>query len=1117
MKPGNNNQSLNYKNLSEFNPHELRELALYLHTRGFNVVPVHYKEPIGSWSPDRRLTREELEKRLESEKLTGIAIVGGQIENEKAKNLIAVLIDVDNPLILQKTQKLAKLLEKTAVWKTGLRCPKCGDKTLEKTENDVLMFRCKNCGEVFTSDEALRGYGALVFVQKEDNIKLTTRRLKAVEILVTNYQLIPPSLHPSGVRYEWVIDLNTITVLSPARFEEIIREVERAVKGEEKEEKKEKELKASQASHKVSYLRKLSDEEIGQIVEKLKPHYKVGERQNIWLYLSGWFAKAGISPVSAAKVLLRLYSENKDDDSLKMRHEALVRSYKKAGIDITPLAGELTQLFGFEPHDVAIEDREEVKGRAGLEELIGGEICEDIARIVETRKRGFRDLSDKKVGKIVGILSEPYTTLAQEGTEKLFSYRLAEWGAVAGISPVLISEILKTLNAGTGSDPKEVIPGIIAGYRGKVDLKELEKVFNTEINLNNLEICLEEFERAPSIFELLLEGFKTPPISHLNKRKAIDTLQELENFFGRGSPSPQDPVIEEVSYDPPYLLFADRKEFEVYILREDVITIAWKGKKQKEKEKIYVKKEPVFYGAPVEVVVYASPLGEITRYRVVWKVSTRPRPIVIGPATIDEIYVRLKLEGLVVKSYRGQDYLNILIEAFCKKKLAEIKTEVEIPGVFLIDGKLQCTVKYARPSSGELEKALLLLNELANEWFGNVRPKFSRMIRWSVISPFIFAIKQSGRWIKLPFIKGDPQAGKSTMAEIAINIWRWNGGEKPGSSINTIPRFGEVIRRTTFPTLINETAPIFGSLNRDLEDVIKNAIDKTVARGRFIRQGVYEEIMAFSPLIFTTNRGLPKEEATRARFFFINVTRGDAPSEERKKEFNEKIRPRIFRELFPVGDFVLDYVMSKFKDGLPHDIADKWEELAIEILERAYEHAGLEAPDWIYDSYEERGEEEFEEELRLRIREFLAKRIDEAFFKGVGRLAGYEVVDSVSSSNVEHEFRVRAVIEKKLIPWLFAKEDSVYIMRGIIEELEKQDIEVAGGLQSLAELFKWEYIPKKSFKVGGKVMNCSVVRVDYSEFKEFVTMGVEKLEELEESEAQEPVAVVEDIDFTRWS
>ena len=225
---------------SQVNRDELRELALFLHTCGFNVVPVHYKEPIGSWSPNKRLTKEELKKRLESEKLTGIAIVGGEIENEKKKNLIAVLIDVDNPLILKETPKLAELLEKTAKWKTGLRCPKCGNKHIERTGE---KFRCKNCGELFTQEEAGRGYGALVLVEKADNVKLSTiRDLKVVEILVNNYQLIPPSLHPSGVRYEWVIDLNKMWVLSPAEFEEIIKEIEKA--GGKKEEKKEEEALA---------------------------------------------------------------------------------------------------------------------------------------------------------------------------------------------------------------------------------------------------------------------------------------------------------------------------------------------------------------------------------------------------------------------------------------------------------------------------------------------------------------------------------------------------------------------------------------------------------------------------------------------------------------------------------------------------------------------------------------------------------------------------------------------------------------------------------------------------------------------------------------------------------
>ncbi|MEM1831301.1 MAG: hypothetical protein QXJ97_07220 [Desulfurococcaceae archaeon] len=53
----------------------------------------------------------------------------------------------------------------------------------------------------------------------------------------------------------------------------------------------------------VEKLRELSDSEILRIVDLLKDAYRPGYRQFIVLYLSGWLAKARVSPISAIKAV----------------------------------------------------------------------------------------------------------------------------------------------------------------------------------------------------------------------------------------------------------------------------------------------------------------------------------------------------------------------------------------------------------------------------------------------------------------------------------------------------------------------------------------------------------------------------------------------------------------------------------------------------------------------------------------------------------------------------------------------------------------------------------------------------------------------------------------------
>jgi len=127
-------------------------------------------------------------------------------------------------------------------------------------------------------------------------------------------------------------------------------------------------------------LRELSDADILKLKELLKPAYRPGYRQHIWLYVSGWAAKARISPVSVAKALRILYEETGDEDSIRTRGSALCYSYGKAGVDLEPYAEELRAIFGEEPYGLAKSFApESVKGSTGLQEVLEAVLGEEAA------------------------------------------------------------------------------------------------------------------------------------------------------------------------------------------------------------------------------------------------------------------------------------------------------------------------------------------------------------------------------------------------------------------------------------------------------------------------------------------------------------------------------------------------------------------------------------------------------------------------------------------------------------------------------------------------------------------------------------------------------------------
>jgi len=350
---------------------ELVEAGLRLYDYGFNIVPVgRDKRPLSStWSNKQRVPRDELEKRLGE--ASGIALVAGDLNPFDYR---LIILDVDNPRVaLSKSPKLKDLATYSVSWKTGLRCPHCGDKHL-----DILgdgRYKCQRCGQEFSlGDVKERGLGILFLVDRAvaDKYGLDkTRRLGDVELLVENYQLLPPSLHPHGVKYEWISPLELdsptagIIVLSEEDLKELLKELELV-----KEEKAEKKAETPVEAQKQTQLRELANTEILKVVEALRSIYVPGYRQMIWLYLSGWGAKAGISPVSIAQILVTLYSELQDEDNIKTRGSAIVYSYKKTGISLEPYWEKLKEVLGEEPYGSPSEKNEEnIRGFSGLQEI----------------------------------------------------------------------------------------------------------------------------------------------------------------------------------------------------------------------------------------------------------------------------------------------------------------------------------------------------------------------------------------------------------------------------------------------------------------------------------------------------------------------------------------------------------------------------------------------------------------------------------------------------------------------------------------------------------------------------------------------------------------------------
>jgi hypothetical protein len=265
----------------------------------YNVIPVdaqkrplapQYRECYGRPCPE---LAQLFESRSIKKKQAGIALLGRI--NPFYPEKVLVIIDVDDPR--KFPEEAGDLLKDTWRWFTGPRCPRDGDKHGIKCESGV----CRHGDHEFRLEEAVRGeaYAVLAPAEAEKLVGAGVVKLMggAVELRVRGYQILPPSLHPSGVTYEWVVppwqngEFEHPKELSVEEFKRFVE-----ILGLQKTEEAPKPQGA--APKKCRKHKELSDRDIDAVLEVVKPHYLPGFRNAVLYALLGILKRLCCSPDS---------------------------------------------------------------------------------------------------------------------------------------------------------------------------------------------------------------------------------------------------------------------------------------------------------------------------------------------------------------------------------------------------------------------------------------------------------------------------------------------------------------------------------------------------------------------------------------------------------------------------------------------------------------------------------------------------------------------------------------------------------------------------------------------------------------------------------------------------
>lgn len=522
------------------------------------------------------------------------------------------------------------------------------------------------------------------------------------------------------------------------------------------------------------------------------------------------------------------------------------------------------------------------------------------------------------------------------------------------------------------------------------------------------------------------------------------------------------------------------------------------------KGELHSKETPVIEAVPKRLTVYDSEfVEELPRtFKVVWKSKHSNRLFTSTGsgtgATIQDIEKSLISAGYTHNKRLLGDVVSAMINSMIDDGFAEMKDTIDNKGVYYnIDEDKLLVVKLdtSKPSKDEILQGISTLNELYSA-YSEESTTFATVIKWSLVSIFSYAIKQTGTWIPWLYLVGTGQSGKTTMANIGAYFYRMPNKDINigGGSFNSDFRIGNVLSEDCTLHVVNEPAPTFRT--ETLTDLIKNCVEMEICRK--VQGKVYP---AFSPIIFTANNFIPEMDSLYRRLFIIDFNYDQRKSKNSKKAFENKFHVQspsisMLRDLSAFGRVAIREVMSDTSL-----LFDDWQELADKLFKKSYELVDEPFPEWLAQWSKDKELDDLDNTQIENIRGILVDELYNAR-KRVTLRGDYGQIEEfkldgneVSSNSKEFETLYWDLINERVFNWCLphkprGKPRSVFLNQGF-KRLLKIHLEEIGTLKSIGQLLKWEY-KKVNF---GNTQSRGLL-VPFEEFMSFIYPSVDN-DELE--------------------
>ncbi len=681
-------------------------------------------------------------------------------------------------------------------------------------------------------------------------------------------------------------------------------------------------------------------------------------------------------------------------------------------------------------------------GGATLQASAGGGAQREGRAPARPPPQRLRELSADEVRAVYDAVKDAY----RPGYRQVLMLYLAGWGAKAGVHPASIARVLKLLHESSGDDdPIPQRASSIAYSYAKAGVwseelrKSVEEVLGSRI-YSPAGQQPEEVKGRTGLEELLTQA--------LGEEVALERLWVLQNVFGRAAGNV---VIYALDFSKGKYLVVREDKCRTYLaerVKEGGIRLT----------------KVIMEAAVLDVSALSDAITNTVTYNVKICFShMNGHTIELAGVTGEEIHAVLHSYNAIISRPPTLDPVASSIAAIMRYKQASIKTGITAPGIYLVEGRLD-VVNIDLPeeySVGDLKALVSELGELAR--FYREPRLLGFAIAYGMVSQFAYAVKQAGGWIPWVYLFGVAGTGKSSLAELMAGV---GGGEVlTGSAVDTVARLGEVLSRSTAPAVVNEVGGLLA--HESTLDMVKNAIDRKIARAKITRRG-YIVKPSLRVLIITSNKTLPRDDALRRRFIRIFFPPSYRPRPERQREF-EQLYSKILPKVRLLGLYALKLAVEK----QPIDKLKDWVELAHWLLGELDRLAGGSLPDWLLDwevMLDETMDAEMEElALVTQVKSIILGEIVSAYNKYIGR----KIVQLAGDSPASLAEVIDDVAQTGVIDWLYPSRLAGYyvITRPVVDLLSEHNIALT--LSALCKMLSGDY---KVVKVDGFPLRGCVVR-----------------------------------------